>query len=342
MVESGFHFASPWWLLGLLLILPVAAWLRRSQVYGHIARVSRYADAHLLPHLTGSRELNSGERWRKFKRWALLWSVLVFAMAGPRWDFTDIQLFTPGADLVVLLDISRSMEVADVQPSRIGRARQEIEDLINENRGVRMGLVAFASVAHVITPITEDGQTIRNILPTISTDLIRLQGSRLGQALERASLLLAGQPKESQHSILLISDGDFDEPGLDKAVESLGANGIRLHVLGIGTTGGGPVPGHGGRFLLDNRRQPIESKLDESGLQRLAELGKGVYIRADFRNDDTEQILRLAAEGGQAKAVDDERARVWNERFHWLLFPAMLAMLPAFRRYRTITAGESR
>ena len=340
MPDTGFHFASPWWLLGLLLILPVGAWLRRSQVYGHIARINRYADAHLLPHLTGSRELDSGERWKKFRRWALLWTVLVFAMAGPRWDFTEIQLFTPGADLVILLDISRSMEVADVQPSRMARARQEIEDLINNNRGVRLGLVAFASVAHVITPITEDGQTIRSILPSISSDLVRLQGSRLRQALERAGTLLAGQPKESQHSILLISDGDFIEPDLDRAVQSLSADGVRLHVLGIGTPGGGPVPGHGGRFILDGSRRPVESKLDEAGLKHLAQLGKGTYLTADFRDDDKLRILQLAAEGGQAKAVNDERARVWNERFHWLLLPAMLAMLPAFRRYRTVTPGE--
>ena len=342
MPETGFHFASPWWLLGLLLILPVGAWLRRSQVFGYIARVSRYADAHLLPHLTGSRELDSGERWQKFRRWALLWSALVFAMAGPRWDFTEIQLFTPGADLVILLDISRSMEVADVQPSRLTRARQEIEDLINSNRGVRVGLIAFASVAHVITPITEDGQSIRNMLPSISSDLVRLQGSRLRQGLERAGTLLAGQPEESRHSILLISDGDFVEPDLDKTVQSLKDAGVRLHVLGIGTPGGGPVPGHSGRFLMDSRRQLIESRLDEAGLKRLAELGNGVYIRADFRDDDTRRILQLAAEGGQAKAADDERARVWNERFHWLLFPAMLAMLPAFRRYRTVSLGERR
>lgn len=340
MPETGFHFASPWWLLGLLLIFPVGAWLRRSKIYGHIARINRYADSHLLPHLTGSRELDSGERWRKFKRWALLWAVLVFAMAGPRWDFTEIQLFTPGADLVILLDISRSMEVTDVQPSRMTRARQEIEDLINNNRGVRLGLVAFASVAHVITPITEDGQTIRNMLPSISSDLVRLQGSRLRQALERADTLLAGQPKESQHSILLISDGDFIEPDLDQAVQSLSAKGVRLLVLGVGTTGGGPVPGYSGRFIMDGRRQPVESKLDEAGLKQLAELGNGIYITADFRDDDTTRILQFASEGGQAKAAGDERARVWNERFYWLLFPAMLAMLPAFRRYRTLAPGE--
>lgn len=340
MPETGFHFASPWWLLGLLLIFPVGAWLRRSQVYGHIARLNRYADAHLLPYLTGSRELDSGERWKKFRHWALLWTALVFAMAGPRWDFTEIQLYTPGADLVILLDISRSMEVADVQPSRMARARQEIEDLINNNRGVRVGLIAFASVAHVITPITEDGQTIRTMLPSISSDLVRLQGSRLRQALERAATLLAGQPKDSQHSILLISDGDFVEPDLDQAVQSLSTAGVRLHVLGIGTPGGGPVPGHSGRFLLDSRRQPVESRLEESRLKHLAALGNGAYIAADFRDDDTTRILQLAAEGGQAKAAGDEQARVWNERFYWLLFPAMLAILPAFRRYRTLVPGE--
>lgn len=342
MPETGFHFASPWWLLGLLLIFPVGAWLRRSKIYGHIARINRYADAHLLPHLTGSRELDSGERWRKFKRWALLWAVLVVAMAGPRWDFTEIQLYTPGADMVILLDISRSMEVADVQPSRMTRARQEIEDLINNNRGVRLGLVAFASVAHVITPITEDGQTIRSVLPSISSDLVRLQGSRLRQALERADTLLAGQPKDSQHSMLLISDGDFVEPDLDQAIQSLSAKGVRLLVLGVGTTGGGPVPGHSGRFLMDGRRQPVESKLDEARLKQLAALGNGTYIRADFRDDDTTRLLQLAAEGGQTKAAGDERARVWNERFYWLLLPAMLAMLPAFRRYRTLAPGEHR
>ena len=131
MPDLSFHFAYPWWLLGLLAVLPVGAWLRRSTVHGSMARLNRYADPHLLPHLTGSRELHATERWRRFSRWALLWSILIIAMAGPRWDYTQIQLFTPGSDLVILLDISRSMEVSDVRPSRLARARQEIEDLIN-------------------------------------------------------------------------------------------------------------------------------------------------------------------------------------------------------------------
>lgn len=332
----SFHFAAPWWLLLLLLVLPVAAWLRRSTVYGSIARINRYADPHLLPHLTGSRELKATERWRRFSRWAMLWCALVIAMAGPRWDYTQAQLFTPGADLVILLDISRSMEVSDVRPSRLGRARQEIEDLINQNQGVRIGLVAFASVAHVVAPITEDGQAIRRLLPSISSDLVRLQGSRLGQALERAGTLLAGQPKQSRQSILLISDGDFADLELVPQIKALAKRDIRLHVLGIGTVDGGPVPGRQGMFLTDSRRQTVESRLDQAGLEQLATTGGGTYQSANYLDDDTAAILQLAVSGSDLQAAE-QQIRVWNERFFWLLLPAMLVLLPRFRKARQAT-----
>lgn len=195
-------------------------------------------------------------------------------------------------------------------------------------------------MANVITPITEDGQSIRNLLPSISSELVRLQGSRLREALVRAATLLAGQPEDSRRSILLISDGDFVDSDLEQMVQALAEEGIRLHVLGIGTTGGGPVPGISGRFLLDNRRQPVESRLDEAGLKRLAQLGNGIYQTADYRDNDTRRILQLAQEGGKAKAVGEERARVWNERFYWLVIAVMLALLPAFRRHRTINQEE--
>ena len=333
MPDLSFHFAYPWWLLGLLAILPVGAWLRRSTVHGSIARLNRYADPHLLPHLTGSRELHATERWRRFSRWALLWSILIIAMAGPRWDYTQIQLFTPGSDLVILLDISRSMEVSDVRPSRLARARQEIEDLINQNQGVRIGLIAFASVAHVVSPITEDGQAVRNLLPSLSTDLVRLQGSRLGQALDRARTLLAGQPEKTQHSILLISDGDFADLEVEQQVQQLAQEGIQFHVLGVGSSGGGPVPGQKGRFLTDSRRQTIESRLDEAGLISLANAGTGTYQTADFRDGDTSTILKEVMARGKAQAAEDEQVLVWNERYYWLILPVMLLLLPGFRRH---------
>lgn len=335
MGEFSFHFSAPWWLAALLLILPVALWLRYSRSHGRIARMSQYADPHLLPHLTGSRELESGERWRKFSFWVLLWSLLVIAMAGPRWDYTRISLFTPGANLIILLDISRSMTVADVAPNRLTRARQEIDDLIDNSSQLRIGLIAFASVAHVLTPVTEDTQSIRQLLPAISGDLVRLQGSRLKEALGRARTLISGQPKKSHNTILLISDGDFSEEGLEAEITALANEGTTLHILGIGTPGGGPVPGQTGRFLHDSSGRAVESRLDEAAMQALAELGGGSYQTASFRTDDTLHILQLAAAESTAHSASENQAKVWNERFFWLLIPLLLLLLPQFRRYRT-------
>jgi Ca-activated chloride channel homolog len=338
MPESGFHFSQPWWLLGLLLILPVAMWLRRSCVYGRNAKLNRYADPQLLPHLTGSRELQPRERQRRFLRWALLWTALILAMAGPRWDYQEVQLFTPGVDLVVVVDISRSMEVADAQPSRLARARQEVEDLITLNPGVRIGLIAFATVAHVIAPITEDGASIRAKLPHLSSDLAKLQGSNLGEALERARLLVAGQPKEGGRHVLLITDGDFMELGLEERVRTLAESGIHVHVLGVGALEGGPVPAAGprGGWMIDKRTQKVvQSRLGEAELQHIAGVGRGLYQQADYRDTDTRRILDAITKGSKAAAADRERAYVWNERFHWLLIPALLALLPGFRRLVT-------
>jgi len=240
--EAGFHFEQPLWFLGLLALIPVALWLWRSAARAARGPIHRYADAHLLPHLTGTRELKAQERWGRFLSWSLLWTLLLAAMAGPRWDYTDVRLFHPGNNLLILLDVSRSMQVADVAPSRLARARQEIQDLIMLDRDVRLGLIAFASVPHVISPVTEDTYTVLNALPALSTDLAEFQGSRVGTALERAETLLNGLPAESSRAILLITDGDFDEPELTEQVRKLAAEGIRLHVLGIGTEQGARVP----------------------------------------------------------------------------------------------------
>jgi Ca-activated chloride channel homolog len=330
--ETGFHFATPSWLLALSALVPVALWLWYSVQRAHQGPLHLYADAHLLPHLTGTRELDSRERWGRFGRWALLWTLAVLAMAGPRWDYTDVQLFHPGNNLLILLDISRSMQATDAPPSRLGQAKQEIQDLITLNRATRIGLMAFASVPHVVAPITEDMATLRNVLPAIDTDLIELQGSRLLAALDRAEAIINGQAPESAKTLLLISDGDFDEPGLIDRVRQLARKGIKLLTLGVGTTEGGQVPdGHGG-FLMDRAGQSIISALNESELKQLAEAGKGFYQAASFRQNDSEAILDAAAQLKPTQDNTDERTRVWNERFFLLLIPLMALLLPAFRR----------
>jgi Ca-activated chloride channel homolog len=333
MPETTFHFARPEWLFALLGLIPVFAWLIFSVVRPRRGPIHNYADEHLLPHLMGIRELSVNERWSRFTRWAILWVLLVAALAGPRWDFIDIEAFSPTSDLVVLMDISRSMSVADTPPSRLSRARQEVQDLVMLNDELRIGMIAFATVPHVVSPITEDSQSILASLPAVTSELANLQGSRLVAALERAEQLFGSDITQSSRSILLISDGDLDEPELIRKVEKLADQGITLHTLGIGTPGGGPVPARVGQsdLLRNAKGEIIESRLNEPLLQQLAQVGGGRYIQADFRDLDSRLILNLASSNPGTPTRTQEKTRVWNERFYWLLFPLLLLILPYFR-----------
>lgn len=332
---SDFHFAQPWWLLAIFLpallwMLPVAKGLLNQ-------RYKQYADPQLLPHLLLNQEQATSRHRRRFSVWTAIWLLGCVALAGPRWDFRSVDLMQPGTDVVVLLDISRSMAATDVKPSRLGRARQEIEDLLARTTTLRVGVIAFASIAHVVAPITEDHETIRHVLPALSTDLVKMSGSRLEQALHKAEKLLSGQPPGTSHSLLLISDGDFDEPGLVRQVAQLRAKGIPLHVLGIGTAKGARVPKTAPRrgWITDARGRKVISRLNEPLLRELAEAGGGSYQLADYRDADSEQLVSvLQDDNDQQTLMGKGMRRIWHERYFWLVLAMMLLMIPWFRGVR--------
>ncbi len=332
-LQYAFHFSEPAWLWALLLCIPVALWLPLTRHFTRRGeRISLYADSHLLPHLLGRAGVSTATQWRRYMRWALLWIVLVLAMAGPRWDFTDVQLFRPGTNLVVLFDISRSMDVADVKPTRLVRAHQELADLLERNRGIRIGVIGFASIAHVVSPVTEDMNSIRRVLPVLSSDLVQLQGSRLVHALDRAGELLTGLPAERVNSLLIITDGDFDEPGLIERLQAFAAVNVRVHVMGIGTPEGDAVPGRNEPWIKNSSGQKIISALNEPLLKSMASAGGGFYQLADYRQRETDRILDEVKTHALPVGETDARTRVWNERFSWLAGLALLLVLPLFRR----------
>lgn len=329
---SGFHFAYPLWLYALFI--PVILWLLppgRRIAQERVKRLRRYADDHLLPHLLMQPNNSQAQRRRGLLLWTLLWTLGVLAMAGPRWNYTDIQVFQPGSDVVVLFDLSRSMSVSDVKPSRLVRARQEVEDLIDTRSGVRLGLVVFATVAHVVAPITDDTQTLQHVLASLDTNMVQLQGSRLSHALDRAEQLLAAQPVGNSRSILLLSDGDFPEPELLQRIEQLSYQGVRFYVMGIGTVEGGRVPSPRGDWLLDTQGKTVISALQETQLQALAKAGNGLYVRADYRDADT-QLLLQRIQSDAPPILQNNPIRVWQERYYWLVLLMIVLLLLRFRR----------
>ena len=338
MAESGFHFAQPLW-FWLLLVIPAAvAWLVFSRPARQRGREYLYADAELMPHLTGETAAARGRDWRLVAAWCLAWALAVTAMAGPRWDYERIAAFQPAAELVILLDISASMKIQDVRPSRLARARQEIQDLLRLDPGIRMGLVAFATVAHVVAPLTEDLETLHRVLPGLSADLVRLPGSRLGNALEKAALLFTQEEKKRRISrhLLLITDGDFNEAGLDEKIRRLREQGIHLHVLGVGTEGGGPVP-----YVTGPDGRAVISRLNLQELRRLVELGGGRFEVADYHDRDVQAILEEVLKDADSIRVEGQPTRVWNERFYLPLIPVVLLVLWLFGPASRYARGAS-
>jgi len=335
--ENGFNFGAPGWLFLLVVpflsrFLPIAR--RRAQQQ---ARINKYADPHLLPYLLVQGRLGNSPGREKLP-WIILWTLGVLALAGPRWDYTAMELYQPGYDVVILLDVSRSMAATDVKPSRIARARQEIEDLLRLKGGRRVGLIGFASVAHIVAPLTDDDQTIRNLLPSLAPELVRLPGSRISAALERARRLLASQPPGSSRHLLLISDGDFDEPGIEEIIRQIRDSGIYFHALGIGTDAGGTVPlsPQGVGVLRDpDTGKEIISRLDEPRLQTLAKIGAGEYQRAVFQDDDIRALLQAIQGNTATHAVTTGYQRVWHERYYLLVIIMMLVILAGFRSVRS-------
>ncbi len=333
-MAGGFHFAEPLWLWALLAPLPLWWLPRLRRAASDRERLARYADRFLLPYLLqGFRA--PGTMRRQLLFWSALWALGVVAMAGPRLGYTDVSLFAPTSSLVVVLDLSRSMDVADVRPSRLGRARQEIDDLLESAGRTRVGLIAFASVAHVVAPITEDAATIQHLLPSLSTDLVRWSGSRLAGALERARRLLEAQPGQAANGVVLVSDGDLPEEGLEDHARRLRSAGVTLHVLGVGTPEGGPVPAPEGGWVQAADGSQALSRLEEGRLEALARAGGGLYRRADYREGDTRALLdALAREQEGELGTTGGSQRIWHERFYLPLLLAGAMLIAWFRRTR--------
>ena len=233
------------------------------------------------------------------------------------------------------------MDVTDVSPSRLARARQEIQDLVENNRHSRVGLIGFATLAHIITPLTEDGNSLLTLLPALSTDLVELKGSRLAEALVRAEQMLSGQPADSSRHLLLITDGDFGDGNFEEHIKRLTSEGVHLHILGMGTEKGGPVPDKNNNILHGPDGAPVISALNEAYLKQLAKAGNGIYRHADYRDQDTSALLDRIGKVSHAEVVANQKTRIWNERYYWLVALAMLLVLPIYRRFPRVTRQES-
>jgi Ca-activated chloride channel family protein len=336
-MPAELHFLRPGWFLALIPLLALLLLLGRGQAQDQVWR--RLVDAHLLPHLLD--ESPGRARRLPLVLLALGWLLAVLALAGPVWERLPAPVFTVEAKRVILLDLSPSMNAADVPPSRLARARFEVLDLLRASREGQVALIAYGPEPFVVSPLTGDSRTIADQVPRLTSDLIPVPGPRRTDlALEAAGELLrsaGGGPGE----VILISDG-LGGPGGGGASEQsraiaaardLARVGHRVSVLGVGTPGGAPLPDKAGGFASDDAGAIRMARLDRQGLEDLARAGGGGYVAMDAGDRDTRALAERPLPV-QAQMTEEEglSADQWREEGPWVL----LALLPlaalAFRR----------
>ena len=325
---SNFHFLRPEWFLALLPLLLLLFWLARRRLRSRSWQA--VCDPELLPHLL----LGHSVRRANWPIWLLLVGLLlmVLALSGPVWKRQPQPLFRQQSALVILFDLSRSMEVADLRPSRFLRARLKIADLLRQREEGQTALIVFAADAFTVTPLTEDRHTIESLLESLDPELMPVQGSNLTRAIRRGAELLQ-QAGLQRGRLLLVTDEDRPELSLD-AARQLKQQGFELAVLGIGSSEGAPIPQPGGGFFKDGQGDLVLPKLNAAGLRQLATAGGGNYQQLSVDDTDLRSLLAGLGEHrfdqpGQPAAATGDR---WREEGVWLLWPVVFLAALAFRR----------
>ena len=326
MIEDGFNLLRPqsFWLL--ITLPPVLFMLWRSiQTSASWAKV---IDPHLLPHLmSGSvKTVKKMGHW-----WTLLWLIAaIITIAGPSVQKIEIPVFQRADALVIVLDLSASMNAADIQPSRVQRAKQKILDLLaHRDEGVT-GLVVYAGDAHVVAPLTDDRRTIENLLSALTPDIMPLPGSDVTEALEVAVALLqtAGV---ANGQILLITDGMPKFQAVDIKRELVDAR-VELAILGVGTRSGAPIPRPDGGFLRNDDGDIIIPNFDASRLGEHADALDGRFTEITLDDQDLERLLPSTATLDLGEIALDRETDTWLDQSNWLALILGLWLMPLFRR----------
>ena len=315
------------WILNFLWLLPVAVLALVVRSRQKKRAIEQFADRELLIRLAG-RKL----RGREFLKGLLLLCALGFmilALAGPRWGSRYQEVSQKGVDIMILMDVSSSMLVADMDPNRLEHARREVLDFLRVVQGDRVGLVAFSGAAFVQCPLTLDYEALKMFLDGLAPGLIPVPGSDLGAAIDTA-LSSFDFEAETDKVILLITDGEDNERrGVEAARRAMG-KGIKIFVFGMGEPSGGPVPAiDGGEgFKKDKQGKLVLSRLDEEGLKKIAAMTGGTYARSVAGDLDLDILYFDGIKfSTQAETLKSGKIKVYEERFPIFLLLAFLCLL---------------
>ncbi|HET7299528.1 MAG TPA: tetratricopeptide repeat protein [Oleiagrimonas sp.] len=321
---AAFHFLRPWWLLLVLAWLPLLLWRLRMARRG--GALERLADADLLSHLL----VQTGSTRRGFWLPGALAGVLAtLAMAGPTWQRLPQPLYDGGAAQVVVVSLSQRMLAQDVKPNRMQRVRFKVHDLLHANAGGRNGLVAYAGAAFTVAPLTTDAHALDDLLDALAPDVMPVSGDVPAQGIERGVQLLE---HTGIHGGSLVLVTDQANAAAVAAARRAHEQGVRVSVLGVGTTKGTPVQLAHGNLLTDTGGGIVMAKRDDASLRAVANAGGGIYVPMRHDHADIKALKGELSASHQTGSPASGKSDQWRDMGPWLLLPLLLLAALAFRR----------
>ena len=322
------RFVYPWLLL-LLSVIPVVGvmwlWLyRRAQ-----SRLSLLIAPALQNKLMPSRP--KATFYIQFVLVLTGLTLLAFAAARPQWGRKDEKVFTRGRNLVIALDVSRSMLAEDVHPNRLERAKTDIMDLIGELKGDRAGLLAFRNKGSLLCPLTTDYTFLRQALDGVSPDSAPRGETDLGDAI-RKSLEALDPALDEYNAVLLISDGEDLKGDALEAARQAASRNIPIFTVGIGDPSGATIPSENGKGTQNFKGTAVKTKLMDATLSAIAQASNGRYIplgTAGTAHTTLGSIYRRHLRQIAAKEQQEQIENRYQERYQLFLFPAALCLLAA-------------
>jgi Ca-activated chloride channel family protein len=254
--------------------------------------VSRFGDPRLLDRL--SRSASRSKPFWKFVLVTAAIGILVIALVNPQIGTRLEEVKLEGIDIYVALDVSNSMKAEDIKPNRLERARLEIRNLVGRLRGDRVGLIVFAGEAYTQFPLTTDYAAAGLFIDTVDTDIVPVQGTAIGKAIDRAMKSFDFEEPTTK-VLIVITDGENMEGDLSEAAERAAEKDVIIYAIGMGSESGVPIPVYDSRGRrTDFKRNPagevVMTRLDRQALEKMVSYGKGKYYRGTTAQDELNEI----------------------------------------------------
>ena len=256
---------------------------------------------------------------------AIVFSLLIIALAGPRYGFKDINLSNKGKNIFIAVDTSLSMDATDVKPSRLILAKRKITDFVNLSKGERISLVPFAGEPYILIPLTNDYSIFYSFLDMVNTDIIPVQGTNFYNLINKITDIVS-KHELGNVSLLIISDGEDFSGNIEKALELCKKNNIVIYTLGMGTNTPSPIPLKDGGFKKDKNGNVVTTKLNESFLEKIALKTGGIYVKNTLTSKDIEILYKKISKRGSKNIATIYHKRIYFNRFKWFLIPAFVLL----------------